>query len=718
METFSFTKESFLVGGKPVYLNSGEFHYFRVPKQEWRRRMELLKAMGGNAVATYVPWLIHEPEEGHFLLDQGDGMTDLTEFLECAKEAGLYVTVRLGPYSYSELRYNGIPAWLLNKYPEILSQRRDGTHHSPCGTVSYLHPVFLEKVRKWYAAICPIVAKFTQKNGGPVCLVQVDNELTGLHIWSGDRDFHPVTMGFGQAGGRYPLWLKKKYGTVPAVNAAYGTDKTEFTGFSPADEPKDGVEKLRWNADYQAFYNSTIAEYIITLISYAEENGVESLFCHNSANPWHNPQFREAKKLLGDKFLLGSDHYYALSQGWGQNNPTPDFMMMCFMSIEALRLMGNPPSVLEAQWGSVCEWPPTSAEDIEAEMMCYLACGAKGSNGYVYTGGPNPPNCGTTCITYDYDAPVAADGTCRPAYDALKRFGMFVEKHPELAADKPDSDVRIMMPWRAYPGLSGRVDPKRGMQEGLFGEYILRGLLSCLFAANLQPEFIDGESDDWVKDFSTPVIIPCTGYMAADVQKRFLQFIQAGGKVIFNPVIPFADENFNPCTILADALGISSGDEITRPEKVTDVSTCDGVRLDFGTGEIACNTAGCSTFGAGGIPENAKILGTDLTSGRCVAWSTGSVAWNGVAHWLLRKAHRDAWRVMFEATGGTARWKSDNSWVMTFRRKTEKGTLVFLANLGTSRQWVTPSVRKDAESPWRELPRMELAPMEVKTISL
>ena len=41
MHSFTFTKNTLLLDGKPVYLNSGEFHYFRVPKHEWRRRHDL-----------------------------------------------------------------------------------------------------------------------------------------------------------------------------------------------------------------------------------------------------------------------------------------------------------------------------------------------------------------------------------------------------------------------------------------------------------------------------------------------------------------------------------------------------------------------------------------------------------------------------------------------------------------------------------------------------
>ena len=46
----------FLYDGKAIQLHSGEMHYARVPAPYWRHRFKMMKAMGLNAVATYVFW--------------------------------------------------------------------------------------------------------------------------------------------------------------------------------------------------------------------------------------------------------------------------------------------------------------------------------------------------------------------------------------------------------------------------------------------------------------------------------------------------------------------------------------------------------------------------------------------------------------------------------------------------------------------------------------
>ena len=66
MKPLTFTPQAYQIDGQSTYLMSGEFHYFRVPKADWRERMRLFKEAGGNCLATYIPWLIHEPQEGVF----------------------------------------------------------------------------------------------------------------------------------------------------------------------------------------------------------------------------------------------------------------------------------------------------------------------------------------------------------------------------------------------------------------------------------------------------------------------------------------------------------------------------------------------------------------------------------------------------------------------------------------------------------------------------
>ena len=112
------------------------------------------------------------------------------------------------------------------------------------------------------------------------------------------------------------------------------------------------------------FYYGTLGEYLALLTSWLREDGLEGPICHNSANPSMNSNFLETLDAMGEDFLLGSDHYYALDLNRPQNNPTPQYAVNIYYSMEMLRLMGMPPTVMELPGGSPSDTPPILPEDL------------------------------------------------------------------------------------------------------------------------------------------------------------------------------------------------------------------------------------------------------------------------------------------------------------------------------------------------------------------
>ena len=139
MEQLSFDRISWRVGGRRSFLVSGEIHYFRLPRAAWRDRLLSLRDADGTCVATYAPWLMHEPEAGRY---DFAGDLDLEHFLDLCAEVGLHAMVRPGPYQYSELACDGLPQWLCLGHPELRALKLDGTQIRE-SSMSYLHPGFL-----------------------------------------------------------------------------------------------------------------------------------------------------------------------------------------------------------------------------------------------------------------------------------------------------------------------------------------------------------------------------------------------------------------------------------------------------------------------------------------------------------------------------------------------------------------------------------------------
>jgi beta-galactosidase len=148
----------FVLNGKPFQIISGEMHYARIPRAYWRDRLRMAKAMGLNAITTYVFWNYHDLQPG--LYDFTDNH-DVAEFVREAQEEGLYVILRPGPYSCAEWEFGGFPAWLLKDHSTIVRSR---------------DPKFIDPTTRWLKRLGQEVAPLQIGNGGPIILVQVENE--------------------------------------------------------------------------------------------------------------------------------------------------------------------------------------------------------------------------------------------------------------------------------------------------------------------------------------------------------------------------------------------------------------------------------------------------------------------------------------------------------------------------------------------------------------
>ena len=155
---FAAGKGTFTLNGKPFVVKAAEMHYPRIPRPYWIHRIKMCKALGMNAICLYVFWNIHEQSEGVF---DFTGNNDVAAFCRLAQDNGMYVIVRPGPYVCAEWEMGGLPWWLLKK-KDIQLRSRD--------------PYFMRRVEKFEEKVAEQLAPLTVQNGGPIIMVQVENE--------------------------------------------------------------------------------------------------------------------------------------------------------------------------------------------------------------------------------------------------------------------------------------------------------------------------------------------------------------------------------------------------------------------------------------------------------------------------------------------------------------------------------------------------------------
>ncbi|SEO35472.1 beta-galactosidase [Mucilaginibacter gossypiicola] len=156
--TFALGYEAFLLDGKPFQMISGEMHYPRVPREAWRARMKMAKAMGLNTIGTYVFWNLHEPQKGKF---DFTGNNDVAEFVRIAQQEGLWVILRPSPYVCAEWEFGGYPYWLQNeKGLEVRSKEAQ----------------YLKEYESYIKEVGKQLAPLQINHGGNILMVQIENE--------------------------------------------------------------------------------------------------------------------------------------------------------------------------------------------------------------------------------------------------------------------------------------------------------------------------------------------------------------------------------------------------------------------------------------------------------------------------------------------------------------------------------------------------------------
>ncbi|GAB7358299.1 hypothetical protein MBLNU230_g2373t1 [Neophaeotheca triangularis] len=153
---------SLLINNERVWIFAGEFHYERLPVPElWRDVLQKFKANGLNAVNTYFFWSYHSASRG--VLDFETAGKDVQRLFDIAREEGLWVVARPGPYVNAETSAGGLALWTT-----------DGSG----GEYRTADERFYEAWLPWITEMGKIIARNQITEGGPVIMDQIENELT------------------------------------------------------------------------------------------------------------------------------------------------------------------------------------------------------------------------------------------------------------------------------------------------------------------------------------------------------------------------------------------------------------------------------------------------------------------------------------------------------------------------------------------------------------
>ncbi len=574
MSTFKVNRGQFWLDDQPVLIQAGEFHYFRTPVDQWRRRLEMLQASGFNAVAAYIPWLWHEPSEGVFDVGgHSHPMRDLAGFLDLATEMGFWIIARPGPYIMAETHNEGIPGWLFANHPKATYIDQND---KPTNLASYLHPEFLACASRWYRAVFAVLTPRQITHGGRIIMIQLDNEM-GMAQWVRNLvDVNTDTLT------RLVSYLEATHG--PALASRYAVPPTPQSLKQAILEPHapDGRTVIE---DYRRFYRLYLREYTQFLLAESKACGMDVppvINIHGFGNggktfPIGLSQLIDVLEL--DDVVSATDVYpIRIDEG--------NFNHMLLVN-EMTRALQNPQQALfsiEFQAGGNNDFGGFQASLPDLHTRLCLSTGMRAINHYLFFDGENLPELSSN-RRHDWGHPVRKDGTPRrhfPRYARLSRvlnaYGRaLVEAQPEVVTtvgfvlDQYMTEVNNALTRPETDALTQRRD------VALF-DMLGRGLAlthRAFDAMELSRATLDPAR--------TPVLWvmmarPCS----AAVQQKLVEYVGAGGRLVLAGGMCVEDLEHGPCTLLKDALGITSVDAPDpAPPSFLRVFDHDGVPVGF-----------------------------------------------------------------------------------------------------------------------------------------
>jgi hypothetical protein len=193
------------VDGKPFFIHSAAFFYYRTPVDQWEQLLRLYHSYGINTIDLYIPWNWHEPKEGEIDFDgHTNPRRNLRALLALIEHENLRLIARPGPEILNEWKYGGYPGWLLER-PEFKMDPIDWAEgrydplddlmasDAEAAAEGWLeNPVHMEKSSGWLTAVAKELAGYSARRithfapdaksaardvSGPLLLVQVGDDF-------------------------------------------------------------------------------------------------------------------------------------------------------------------------------------------------------------------------------------------------------------------------------------------------------------------------------------------------------------------------------------------------------------------------------------------------------------------------------------------------------------------------------------------------------------
>lgn len=604
MSNITYRQGRFWKDGQPFFLIAADYPYFRDRRDNWEDRLRKQKACGVNTITFYIPWRHHLQWENGRRWYDFEGKTkdnrDVLGYMRRIADLGLYMIVKPGPFIHSELNIGGLPDLVSPSFnPGMPAARRHHGGPAYWGYDASILPAAMDEhfdslCREWMLAVREVIAPMAHPNG-PVIALQPNDET--LFCTSNDPPWH---IGYEPSGVRYYQGLMQhRYGDIEQYNRLHGSQLDGLDFVPPPRLPKldddqaasaiparreDVLRYVDW-AEYQWRLRRDV------YVRYKEWLDVDLPYLTNYAGitPPIEENVPDAKDYASER--LPADHARLYPEWWfAMNRVETDaddyhYGMISWLGVAAYdrnvfdRYINTARRArginMEENWGFGTLYDAKSRYPLIPYFQT-LASVAGGATGYVIFTCVNTEHWEPSldritklqCNTFPSHAPIDEHGNLRPMYYTAAMLNRwfadhgddFLQTEPEIDCAyllyAPYAAVSSWIPDERYWRVAGHEIPRCG-REGF--EEFSKSLQQAGYSFGMFE--IDSASDAQLKQ-PRSLAIHAGFFMDAATQQRLADFIAGGGKLFVSGELPTLDLQWQPCTVLKQAVEQADGKHV------------------------------------------------------------------------------------------------------------------------------------------------------------
>lgn len=512
-----------------------------MPYERLDKDMEMMREAGINVIRiAESTWASEEPEEGVF------DFTHVERALAAAQKAGISVIVGTPTYA--------VPPWLAARHPEVIAITARGQgKYGARQNMDITAPAYRFHAEKVIRRLVECVQKYPNVIG-----FQIDNE----------------TKHYGTAGPnvqkRFAAYLREKFGTVQAMNAAFGFNYWSNRVDCWENLPDvTGTINFSYAAEFAKFQRGLVDEFLSWQADIVREYlRPQQFITHNFDYEWRGHSFGvqpdvDHKSAARCLTLAGCDIYHETQDRLTGKE-------IAFGGAMCRSLKRDNYLVIETNAQGHVTWTPYPGQ-LRLQAFSHVASGA---NGVMYWHWHSIHNSFETywkgLLSHDLQPNAAYREACTIGAD----FARLSEK---LTGLKKHSRVAMLVSNQALTALNlfRLPDGKTKYND------VVRWLYDALYEMNVECDMLFPEDEDF--NSYDVLVVPALYSAPQGLLERLKIFVEQGGELIATFKTGFSDEHLKVYAevqpaLLAECFGIAY-DQFTLPQDVplkSDVLSLEG----------------------------------------------------------------------------------------------------------------------------------------------